>query len=60
MTVTRKDLETKWWELFLNCKNPQAAKEEILSIFLQEPDDDHEWSEQDVYEQIRKIIQKYE
>ena len=56
MIVTRKDLDTKWRALFLQCKNPEAAKEEILSIFLQEPDGVHEWSEQDIYEQMRNCL----
>ena len=28
----------------------------LLSIYGQEPDEYHEWSEQDIYEQVRKII----
>ena len=35
------------------------AKKEILALFSEEPDDEHEWTEQDIYEQARKIIQKY-
>ena len=60
VTVTREDLENKWQSLFLRCKDPEAAKSEILALFSEEPDDEHEWSEQDIYEQMRKIIRKYE
>ena len=60
MTITRKDLENKWQSLFLRCKDPEAAKAEILELFSQEPNNEHEWSEQDIYEQMRKIIRKYE
>jgi len=28
----------------------------ILTIYGEEPDGEHEWSEQDIYEQVRKII----
>ena len=60
MTITRKDLENKWQSLFLYCKDHEAAKAEILELFSEEPDGEHEWSEQDIYEQMRKIIRKYE
>ncbi|MCB2362396.1 hypothetical protein [Clostridium estertheticum] len=30
----------------------------ILSIYGYNPDEEHEWSEQDIYEQVRKIILK--
>ena len=56
MTLTREMLDTRysWW--FHGKRNAEQAKEEILNRFSQEPDDDHEWTEQDVYEQSRKII----
>ena len=60
MTITRDELDNKWWSLFLHCKDPEAAKAEILALFSKEPDGEHEWSEQDIYEQMRKIISKYE
>ena len=60
MTLTRKDLDTDWWAMFLRCKDPEAAKAEILALFSEEPDNEHEWSEQDIYEHSRKIIRKYE
>lgn len=58
MILTKDDLDREWQWLFLRCKNT-AAKAEILTLFSDEPDDEHEWSEQDLYEQMRKIIQKY-
>ena len=60
MTLTRKELDTEWRTMFLRCKNPEAAKAEILTLFSEEPDDEHQWTEQDIYEQLRKIIRKYE
>ncbi len=60
MTITRVDLENRWQSLFLRCKDPEAAKAEILELVSQEPNNEHEWSEQDIYEQMRKIIRKYE
>ena len=55
MTLTRKMLNTRyaWW--FHGKRNAEEAKEEILNQFSQEPDDGHEWTEQDIYEQSRKI-----
>lgn len=34
----------------------QEQFEDIFAKFSKEPDDCHEWSEQDIYEQIRKLI----
>lgn len=44
----------------LALQNSGAAKAEILALFSKESDDEHEWSEQDIYEQMRKVIRKYE
>jgi hypothetical protein len=60
MTLTKKDLDTKWQMLFRDCKKPESAKAEILKLFSEEHDDKYTWSEQDIYEQMRKIIRKYE
>lgn len=59
MTLTRKLLDTKyiWW--FYNKRNAEQAKQEILNQFSQEPDDGYEWTEQDIYEQSRKIIARW-
>jgi hypothetical protein len=45
--------------LFLHCKYTEAAKAEILAFFSEEPDDKHQWAEQDISEKMRKIIHKY-
>lgn len=56
MTLTRELLDTRyaWW--FHNKRNAEQAKREILIIFSKELDDCFEWTEQDIYEQSRKII----
>ena len=59
MILSRDDLDREWRVIFRNCKDTEAAKTEILALFSEEPDDEHEWSEQDIYEQMRKIIRKY-
>ena len=41
---------------FRNKRNTEKAKQEILKRFSEEPDDIHHWTEQDIYEQSRKII----
>ena len=60
MTLTRKMLDTQyaWW--FHNKRNTAQSKEEILALFAEEPDDCHEWTEQDIYEQSRKIITRWD
>lgn len=61
MTVTREMLDTDGFApLFLHCKDTKEAKEEILRLLGEEPGDGYAYSEQDIYEQMRKIIQKYE
>ena len=56
MTLTREMLDSQyaWW--FHSKRNTEQAKEEILRIFSQKPDDGYEWTEQDIHEQSRKII----
>ena len=56
MTLTRNLLDTRYARWFHGKCNSEQAKEEILSIFAQEADDGNEWTEQDIYEQSRKII----
>lgn len=60
MTLTQKLLDTKhsWW--FHGKCNVKQAKQEILALFSEEPDDCHEWTEQDIYEQSRKIIARWD
>ena len=56
MTLTRRLLDTEyaWW--FYGKRNTEQARQEILRLFSEEPDECHEWSEQDIYEQAHKII----
>ena len=61
MIVTREMLDAdEFAPLFLHCKNPRSAKVEILRLLGEEPGNGYAYSEQDIYEQMRKIIQKYE
>ena len=60
MILTQDDLNREWQWMFLHCKDPTAAKAEILTLFSEEPGNEHQWSEQDIYEQVRKIIRKHE
>ena len=59
MPLTRKLLDTRyaWW--FHGKRNTEQAKQEILSLFSENPDDCNEWTEQDIYEQSRKIIARW-
>ena len=59
MTVTAAELDTKYYAWFLGMKNTEYAKREILALFDAEPDDELTWSEQDIFEQSRKIICKW-
>ena len=60
MIVTKEMLDSdEFAALFLHCKNAQAAKAEILNRLSEEPGDGYAWTEQDIYEQMRKIIDKY-
>ena len=59
MTITAADLEKKYATWFIGMKNTERAKREILKLFSTEPDDEHVWAEQDIYEQSRKIILKW-
>ena len=59
MTLTREMLDNQyaWW--FHGKRNAEQAKQEILSLFSENPDDCNEWTEQDIYEQSRKIIARW-
>ena len=59
MTITRQMLDTDLQSWFLNAKNTERAKEEILALFSEEPGDGYTWSEQDIWEQSRKIIDRW-
>lgn len=59
MILTREMLDSQyaWW--FHSKRNTEQAKQEILSLFSEEPDDCPEWTEQDIYEQSKKIIARW-
>ena len=59
MTITIADLEKEYAAWFIDMRNTKQAKQEILELFSTEPDDKYVWSEQDIYEQSRKIIIKW-
>ena len=58
MTITIAVLEKKYAAWFIGMKNTEQAKLKILELFSTEPDDEYVWSEQNIYEQARKIILK--
>jgi len=60
MTLTEKDLKKKYAFWFKNLKDSSKAEKAILARFSEEPDELHVWSEQDIYEQSRKIIEANE
>ena len=59
VTITRQMLDTDLQSWFLNVKNAERAKQEILALFSEEPGDGYTWSEQDIWEQSRKIIERW-
>ena len=54
MVLKKKDLDKLLGNM--NIKLPQNVYDYILKTYSTEPDDSHEWSEQDIFEQVRKII----
>ena len=44
VTITRQMLDTDLQSWFLNAKNAEHAKEEILAVFSEEPGDGYTWS----------------
>lgn len=58
MTITKKDLDTQYAHWFQNVSQPEQAKAEILKNFGEEPEP-YEWTEQDIWEQSRKILIKW-
>ena len=52
-------LDTELQSWFLNAKNVNQAKDEILALFSEEPGDGYIWSEQDIWGQSRKIIDRW-
>ena len=59
MTITKKDLDTRYAHWFRNVSQPEQAKAEILKQFSEEPEP-YEWTEQDIWEQSRKDPYKVE
>lgn len=60
MTITRQMLDTTYACWFRNKRNTEKAKREILRRFSEELDDLRYWREQDIYEQSRKIIVRWD
>ena len=59
VTITRQMLDTDLQSWFLNVQHAERAKQEILALFSEEPGDGYTWSEQDIWEQSRKIIDRW-
>ena len=59
MTITRRQLDSEYTEWFRGMRHAEEAKREILELFGTEPDEDHTWTEQDLYEQSKKIIDRW-
>ena len=56
MTITKTDLRTRHAFWFKNLKDSSKAEETILARFSEEPDEFQVWSEQNIYEQSRQIV----
>lgn len=54
MTITKEYIEDLRNNTFMNITIKQ--ENEILDMFSSEPENGHEWSMQDIHEQIRKIV----
>lgn len=39
-------------------KITSEQEKDILCFFGKEPDNEHQWTEQDIYEQIQKLLKK--
>ena len=54
MTITENELN-----IYLSVQRlhvSQEKKKELLTLFSTEPEDGFQWTEQDIHEQIRKIV----
>ena len=60
MTLTENNLKTKYASWFKNLKDSSKAEKAVLARFSEEPNEFYAWTEQDIYEQSRKIIEAYE
>lgn len=54
MVITKKDMKALKEQLRINISVEQELK--ILERFGTEPDAEHEWSWQDISQQVRKIL----
>ena len=54
MTITEKELQAYLSEHRIRISADR--KNEILKIFSSEPEEGFQWSVQDIYEQIRKLV----
>ena len=54
MTITEKELNLYLSEQRLHVS--QEKKKEILTLFSTEPEDGFQWTDQDIHEQIRKLV----
>ena len=62
MTLNAEHLENEfqeWLRQIPTADARKAAKKEILLIFSSEPDDQHQWTEQDICERVRIILRRY-
>lgn len=58
MTLTKCDLEIMCFNFKVN--PDEIFKEKLLKLYGTDPDEYHVWSEQDIYEQVRKKLLNYE
>ena len=56
MTITEKELSLYLSEQRLRV-SPEKKKK-VLTLFSSEPEDGYQWTEQDIYEQIRKLVRE--
>ena len=52
-------IDKKWLDEYckgLRCRITKEQETHILSLFTTEPDEKHTWNEQDICEQIRRIL----
>ena len=62
MTLNTERFEKEfrdWLRQIPTAEKRQEAEEEILALFSTEPDDRYQWTEQDICEQVRKILRRY-
>ena len=55
MTLDKRNLEKILEEMCITSITSQQ-RDEILERFATEPDDENEWTEQDICEQIRSMV----